>query len=430
MSTPSSKTSSLGARVKRPQRDQVEWRPVALDGLLPEDHRARLVWQYALTLDLSELYGGIRAGERTPGRDAVDPRLLLALWLLATIEGVGSARQLDRLCQRDLPYLWMCGGVTVNYHLLADFRTQHAQFLDQLLTRSVATLLHQKLVTLERVAQDGMKVRASAGSSSFRRRATLEKCLAEAEAHVAQLRREADEDAGGGDRRREAARKRAAADRQARLERALAELSELENKPQKKDAPERRASTTDPEARRMKMADGGYRPAYNVQFVSDGAAQLIVGVEVTNQGNDYGLLDPLHQQLHERYDRAPQEHLVDSGFMSQDDLATLELRGTTVYAPVHGEKSMLARGRDPFGKQKGDNEAMVRFRQRMSTPEAKEIYRQRSRIAEFPNAECRNRGFVQLRVRGLVKAKAIALWHALAFNFLRMKTLGWLTAPG
>jgi transposase len=408
--------------VKRPERNQVEWRPLALDQLLPEDHRARTVWQYAETLDLAPLYAKIRAVEGEPGRDAVDPRLLLALWLLATIEGVGAARQLDRLCQRDLAYLWMCGDVTVNYHLLADFRTTHAEFLDQLLTHSVAALMHQGLVTLQRVTQDGMKVRASAGSSSFRRRATLEKCRAEAEAHVARLRQEQDEDAASSDRRRESARLRAAHERQERIERALQELAKLEQRPHKKGSREPRSSTTDPEARRMKMADGGFRPAYNVQFATDGASRMIVAVDVTNQGNDWGLMAPMHDGIERRYGKTPTKYLVDCGFPSQGDLELLEQRGTTVYAPIHGEQAMLRRGVDPYSKRPGDNEAMVRFRQRMKTDEAKKIYRQRPSIAEYPNAECRNRGLTQFRVRGQVKAKAIALWHALAFNLMRMIT--------
>jgi transposase len=410
--------------VKRPHRSQIEWRPLALDQLLPEDHRARLVWQYAETLDLAPLYALIRAVDGEPGRDAVDPRLLLALWLLATIEGVGSARQLDRLCQRDLAYLWLCGGVTVNYHLLADFRTQHAEFLDQLLTRSVAALMHQGLVTLQRVAQDGMKVRASAGGSSFRRRATLETCLAEAAAHLERLRAAQDEDAGASDRRREAARLRAAREREQRIARALEELAELEQRPKKKkNAPPPRASTTDPEARRMKMADGGFRPAYNVQFCTDGAQRFIVGVDATNHGNDWGRMAPMHRQLQQRYGQAPAEYLVDCGFPCQDDLDVLAGAGTAVYAPVHGEERMRARGVDPFSERKGDNGAMVQFRQRMKTDEAQAIYRQRSSIAEYPNAECRNRGFAQLRVRGSVKAKAIALWYALAFNLMRLISL-------
>ena len=171
MNTTSATTNR--ARVQRPERHQIEWRPLALDLLLPADHRARAVWAYVDSLDLSALYSKIQAVEGKAGRDAVDPKILMALWLFATVEAVSSARQVARLCERDLAYLWICGGVGVNYHLLSDFRTAHGEFLDQLLTDTIATLMHQKLVTLEVVAQDGMRVRADSGSSSFRRQNTL-----------------------------------------------------------------------------------------------------------------------------------------------------------------------------------------------------------------------------------------------------------------
>ena len=147
MNTPS--FSSIGsARVKRPDRGQVEWRPLALDQCLAADHQARCVWAYVDSLDVGPLYQKIKAVEGVAGRDAVDPKILLALWMFATIEGVSSARQIARLCERDLAYLWLCGGVGVNYHLLSDFRSLHGDVLDQLLTDTIATLLHQKLITL------------------------------------------------------------------------------------------------------------------------------------------------------------------------------------------------------------------------------------------------------------------------------------------
>ena len=167
MSMDKTTSSSDRARVKRPERAQVEWQPVALDQLLAGDHRARIVWRYVESLDLSVLYRKIRAVEGGVGRDAVDPKILMALWMFATIEGISSARHLSRLCERDLAYMWLRGGVGVNHHLLSDFRTAHGEFLDQLLTDTIATLMHQGLVTLDMVAQDGMRVRASAGISSF-----------------------------------------------------------------------------------------------------------------------------------------------------------------------------------------------------------------------------------------------------------------------
>lgn len=428
----SSSSETGGARVSRPQRNQVEWRPVALDQLLPAEHRARVVWAYVEKLDLSSLYAKIQAVEGRAGRKAVDPRILMALWMFATLEAVSSARQIARLCERDLAYMWICGGVGVNYHLLSDFRTAHGDFLDQLLTDTVATLLHQDLVTLEVVGQDGVRVRAHAGSSSFRRRKTLEEYRDEARDHVKRLRAESEtaDQADGSNARREAAAKRSAEERAARIAKALEELEQLESQKeqrQKGSGCEARVSTTDPEARKMKMGDGGFRPAYNVQFATDGNARVIVSVDVSNSGSDRGQLSGMHKNLEDRYGRPPLKHLVDCGFATKEDITTVENRGTQVHAPLHGEDRMREKGTDPHARQRRDSDAFFAFRQRMATAEAKALYKQRPSIAEFPNAECRNRGLQQFRVRGLQKVKAVALWHALTFNFMRMIHLGCIT---
>ena len=422
-------------RVKRAERRQVEWRPWALDQLLASDHRARSVWMYVDSLDLSPLYAEIRAVEGQAGRDAVDPKILMALWMLATIEGISSARQLDRLCERDLAYMWICGGVGVNYHLLSDFRKDHGEFLDQLLTDTIATLIHQGVVTLELVAQDGMRVRASAGASSFRREPTLQECHEQAREQVQRLRDESDDETqhDASNKRRDAARLRAAQDRQKRVEQALEELAKLQQhkaEQQTGSGAQARCSMTDPEARKMKMPDGGYRPAYNVQFGTDGGARVIVSVDVTNSGSDRGQMAPLHDDIVTRYGHTPQHYAVDGGFATKEDITTVEQRGSQILAPIHGEARMRSKGQDPYARQRRDTDEAFAFRQRMAQPDAKEKYKQRSSIAEFPNAECRNRGLQQFRVRGLAKVKAVALWYALAFNFLRMTHLGCLPQPG
>ena len=420
------------ARFKRAERKQIEWRPLALDQLLPADHRARVVWRYVESLNLEPLYAQIKAVEGGVGRDGTDPRILMTLWMFATIEGISSARQVDRLCARDLAYLWICGGVGVNYHMLSDFRTNHAEYLDQLFTDTIATLLHQELITLETVAQDGMRVRASAGSSSFRREPTLEKCLEEAREQVRKLREEQhrDGDPDASHTRREAAQHRAAVEREQRIQQALAELPQLQAQKEERkkgSGAEARVSTTDPEARKMKMADGGYRPAYNVQFATEGETRFIVDVDVTNEGNDHGLLAPMHQSIRDRYGKTPKNYLVDCGFNTKEDITIVEQRGTQVYAPIHAAAQMLEKGNDPHARQRDDSNEMAQFRQRMATDDAKTLYKTRPSIAEFPNAVCRNHGLSQFRVRGQIKTKAVALWHALTHNLQRMMTLGWVT---
>lgn len=416
------------ARTSRPERTQVEMQFLSLDQWLDKEHRVRIVWQYVESLDLSDLYQQIRAVEGNVGRNAVDPRILFTLWLFATIEGISSARRVAELSTRDIPYMWICGGVSVNYHLLSDFRVDHGELLERLMVDSIGVLLNQELITLQVVAQDGMRVRANAGSGSFRGETTLEKDLSRANEHLENLKRQHEADSSGADRRKQAAQERAARERKERIERAQEQLAEVKDQRAKKKRPtdQTRASKTDPDARRMKMGDGGYRPALNVQFASDGESQLIVGVEVSNQGGDAGLMAPMHEQLEADYQRVPQAYLVDGPFATIADVTHLERAGTKVHAPVFGEQKQIAAGKDPYARKPSDSDEMASFRARMSTAEAKELYQQRPRIAEFPNADCRNRGLHQFRVRGLVKSKAQTLWHVLAFNFMRFTRLGYL----
>jgi len=411
------------ARVQRAERRQVIMRAQALDDLLAEDHEARLVWQYVEGLDLTGLYQQIKAVEGRAGREAIDPKILMALWLYATLDGVGSARQLDKLCRDHVAYQWVCGGVSVNYHTLADFRTDHVQFLDPLLTASVDGLMHQGLVTLQRVDQEGMRVRASAGAASFRREPTLQECRVETQQQMEALRKELEEDPGSCTKRQEAARQRAATERAERIARDLAEMPKVQacKKPDEKD--KARASTTDPEARVMKMADGGFRPAHNVQWATDTASQVITGVEVVNVGSDLGQMAPMVEQHQRRYDRVPGEMLVDGGFAKKEDIEEVSSPavGTVVYAPVQKPKDL---DRDPYTPRAGDGEAVAAWRVRMGTEPAKEIYKERASTAECVNAIARNRGLRQFLVRGLPKVRAVALWFALAHNLMRAVALG------
>ena len=413
-------------RLQRPNRNQVELRPVDLEGLLPADHRARLVWTFVEGLELGPLYGRIRAVEGQPGRPPIDPAILTALWLYATIEAVGSARALDRLCTEHDAYRWLCGGVSVNYHTLADFRVAHGALFDRLLTESVAALMVEGLVTLDRVAQDGVRVRASAGGTSFRRRDALGQALTRAEAQVDALRTELDDDAGATSRRVAAARERADRERADRARRALARLPELEARKAKLTYRGRRdvapaASSTDPDASFMKMPGGGSRPAYNVQFATDVASQVVVGLDALTV-TDQAQLGPMVDQLRTRYGRAPAEHLVDGGYVHLADLTRLAepACGTTVYMPVPKPRD---RTRDPHQPRRGDSPAVAAWRIRMGTDAAKTIYRERAASAECVNAIARNRGLQAFRVRGRTKVRAVLLWFALAHNLMRAISL-------
>jgi transposase len=378
---------------------------------------------------LSPLYEKIEVTDCKAGRSAIAPEILVSLWLLATLDGIGSARELGRRCETDIPYLWICGHVGVNYHTLSDFRAQNGEFLEQLLVDTVASLIDQGLVPLETIAQDGMRVRASAGSSSFRRKPTLEKLQQEAQAHVDRLKQESESDTSrqGGDARRQAAAERAARERQERIDEALRQneqLSTQREKRKKGDGETTRVSTTDPDARKMKMANGGYDPAFNVQFVSDADARVVVGVEVTNAGTDGGELEPMQEKVRSAYGKTPKKALVDSAYATKDGVKAVESAGTEVVSTVPRSEQLAKHGKDPHSRQKGDSDEYAKFRARMAAEEYQELYKLRPSIAEFPNADCRNRNLRQFRVRGLLKVKSVALWHALAFNFTRMLNLG------
>jgi transposase len=405
-------------RYETANRTQVELVPTDLEALLPLGHAARLVWRFVEGLDLSAFYATIRAREGRAGRTPIDPKILMALWLYATIDGVGSAREVDRLCYAHEAYRWIRGGVSVNYHTLSDFRVDHHAALDDLLTQSIASLRHRGVVTLARVAQDGTRVRASAGAGSFRREGTLRECVKEAQKLVERTQRQGE----GGRTPTEAAQARAAADRLARVEEALAELpavaaAKARTASKRKDrAPkDARVSTTDPAARVMKLSDGGYRPAYNVHFATDHASDVIVGVAVTNVSSDQQELLPMLTQV-ERRVGSPSTWLVDGGFVAHDAIDEATARGVRVLAPVPRRPG----AKEPVPVQPTDSPAVAAWRRRMQTDEAKQEYRYRGAIAERINADARtHRTLGHLLVRGLPKVHAWVLWFVLAHNLMR-----------
>jgi transposase len=297
-----------GLRLREPQRDQIALRAVDIESLVGEDHPVRVIWSYVEGLDLSELENRIKARGEQPGRPATSPRLLLALWLYATSEGVGSARGLERLCEGHDAYRWLCGGVSVNYHMLADFRVGCADLLDRLLSEHLAALAKAGLVDLKTLAQDGVRVRASAGAASFRREATLDRHLALAEAVVEDLKREVEARSDASHQRARAARERPARERSERVKAAQTALAEIKQQREEREEKrgngkkpkEPRASTTDADARVMKMADGGFRPAYNVQVTSVAGEQFVTDVKVCNTGSDRGLMRPMLERQRTR----------------------------------------------------------------------------------------------------------------------------------
>ena len=421
------------ARVVVANRAQLSWDLINPDGWLAPDHRARLVVGFVETLDLTVLYDKVEAREGTAGRPAADPAVLFALWLLATMDGVGSARELDRLTSQDLAYRWVACGVPVNYHGLADFRVAHADVLDDLLTETLAAFMTEGLFEADEIVVDGTKIKASAGKSSYKRALRLDQAEAAAKARVASLKAEASS------KRTQAARARGLRETQERIEKARAKLAEIEAEKAKraKQSPkevagqkEARASLTDSEARQMRCADGAVRASYNVQIAATTDHGFVTAIMATDRRNDSGLVRPMFEASEQRLGRSIKRLLADTGFAQVDDIAALSNRseapvGVYIHPPRDRTdvkpKTLLVRQK----QREKEPQTIKDWRQRMTTNEAETIMKKRGRI-ERVNANFKNRGFGTVLVRGLAKVQAISLWHALAHNFtiaLRLRAM-------
>jgi transposase len=406
-------------RLREPQRDQIEWRSMDIDNLIGTDHPARTIWAYVEGLDLRELEDAIKSREGTPGHPTISPRLLLALWLFATSQGVGSARALDRLCDSHDAYRWLCGGVSVNYHTLADFRVDQVELLDRLLMENVAALAKAGIIDLSTLTQDGVRVRASAGAASFRRDPTLEKHAADASELVQKLRGEVHDNPAASNQRIRAAQERAARERVERITAARQACAEIakqreqkKNNGKKKTEP--RGSTTDPQARVMKMADGGFRPAYNVQVASVAGEQIVVAIDPCTVGSDRALMRPMLEQVQASTGDLPKHYLADGGFANAKDIEWAHAEGIAVHCPPTQSKH----GTDPCAPRDDDGPGVLAWRQRMAGEQGKAQYRDRP-ICECIHARWRNWNLIRLTVRGLEKVRAVMLLYALTNNILQ-----------
>lgn len=415
--------------IRSPQRDQIQFTVSCLNDLIPADHRVRDVWEYVSSLDLSTFKTNIRIAEGGGGPRTTDPRILLALWLFGMLEGISSARHIARQCTMHHAYIWICGGVTINYHTLSDFRTNHSDKFRVLLQESIALMWNSGLFVPETVAQDGTKVKANAGNNSFRREPTLAQYLVEAEDYLNQLEKELTANPGAATLREKSAQQRAAKDRKERLQRSQSELAKYKeyriqsskknhNSLSKKEIDDMRASTSDPECRRMKMGDSGYRLAYNVQFATSTDKKVIVGVDVINT-LDPGSLAPMMQSAKENLEKIgcpmPKNWLADAAYANKTDAEEAETNfaDVTLYSPPKGSGK-----NDATTPRKTDNPAMANLRTRMNTDEAEVIYKDRSSTAEFVNATSKNKGMHGFLVRGINKVTSMALMYAVAHNMV------------
>lgn len=415
------------ARLRQPVRDEVTLQVCDLDALIGEDHPARLIWAYAARVDLSDFEAGVKAREGAPGMPQTSPHLLLALWLYATTRGIGSARELARLCESDAPLRWLCGGVGVNHRILSEFRVGEGERVERLLADHVASLSVARLIDLDEIAQDGVRVRANAGAASFRRRKTLERELDKAKALIARLAQDEKDDPGASAQREKGARERAAREREARVAKALAALGEAEklrekrlktDKAKTQAQKEPRASTTDPQARVMKMADGGFRPAYNVQFASLPGNGVVIAVSCETVGSDRGLAEPMARAIEAAHKRRAKVYLADGGYLSSEDIEAAAAAGTALYCPPVKSRH----GRDPYEPRADDTPALADWRARMAGEDGKRIYRRRSRC-ELIHAKLRNLGLDHILLRGRKKVETWMRWFALASNILTERRL-------
>jgi transposase len=403
-------------RVTEPVRNQGTIRFEMPDDLLAPEHPARVLWQALGRLDLSAFLDAARSVEGSAGRPTHSPRMMLTLWTYAISQGVGSARELARRVESDRAYQWIVGDVPVGHHALSKFRVGHQQALDKLMTDILAALTHKGVLSLRLVAQDGMRVRAAASAPSFRRLASLQECREQAELHLKAVLAQADDPELS--RAQKAAQEAGARDFQRRVDEAISTVETLQEERAASARPAR-ASTTDAEARVMKMADGGFRPGLNVQMATAGSElggpRTVVAVTVNNVGSDMSAVTPMLDQIERRTGKLPENLLADANHGSFADIIDATKRGVNIVISV-SKRSLESTKADP-------DPAITAWKARMQTDEAKELYRARAGLAELTNAHAAGRfGLRQFLVRGVAKANCVALLLAITTNLTQHLT--------
>ncbi len=415
------------ARVKRAERMQARLEVVDLDGLVAADHVVRAVWAFVESLELSALYDRIRARGETAGRPATDPAILLALWLYATIEGVGSARLLERLCASHVIYRWICGGVGVNHELLRRFRNESGAYLERLMSQTLAALAAEGLIALEEIITDGTKVRAAASRGSMRSRVRIAALEAELRQRIATLRQELDTDPEASQRRLRSRQLAAAQERERRVRAAREKFATIEAEQAKhaethpgaagEAADEPRVSISDPDARLMRMADGAVRPCYNVQVAT--ASGFVVAIVPSERRNDRGLARSVVAEVERRCGMTPQRLLADVGAMTETDIVAFAAShpAMTVFAPPRpcSQTAQPASRARYARKLAREPECLKAWRALMRSDAGKLVYRRRS-STEHAHGRMKNCGFGRMPVRGLDKVRSVCLLHAVAHN--------------
>lgn len=422
-------------KLRQASRNQVEMVMSSLNEMISDDHPVRAIWAYVENLDLAKALFKIKSYEGCVGRSAVDPKILVALWLYATVEGIGSARVLARYTREHLAFKWICGNVEMERRTISDFRINHGDLFEDLLAQGVAILVHAEQISLKEIAQDGLRVKADISKKSFQRKKSIQENYKDAKDRLALLKKEIEEEPTKFTEREKATKLRAAREREEKLKAAqenlnkMLEESDLNRKKHKKKVLSKEEkdkiciSKTDPEARKMKMPDGSFYPAYNFQIAVDTEKTIIVGVGVVQAGTDGGQMLPMYTQIQERYGITPERYLADGGFKSKTDVEKIAKDGCKVYVPLQ-EKANGKDVKKVHEARKGESKEVGEWRSRMAEEESKIIYKRRGATVELCNARLREYGLYRLCVRGLEKAKDIANMFAVTHNMMRSIALG------
>ena len=478
-------------KLRTVDRAQMRMANLYVEELIAADHKARAIWELAGRLDLDRFAESLKTRSGSAGRPAWDPRLLVSVWVYAYSEGIGSAREIERLLEYEPGFQWLCGLTGINHHTLSDFRVKHKRGLDELFAQMLGLLEREELLSLERVMHDGTKVRAQAGADSFRRRKTVEEHLGRARKVVEEMG-----DPREDRNRREAARDRAARERAERLERVAGELARIREEKEPEEREAARVSLTEPEARLMKQGDHAFAPSYNLQISTDAKEKVIVGIHLSQNSSDAGSLPEAVEEIENNLGRKPGQIVVDGGFTNRGSIEAMaekqiEMIGSMKDPEERSAAAMKAMGIDPafaprffvwdaasntlrcpadrrleyvgqsrkngnvyrqyraegndcaacpfrskccpksaagrtVSRLEAENGAVAAMRRRMGTAEAREIYRQRGAVAEFPNAWLKDKiGLRKFHVRGKVKAAAEAVWACLTYNIQIWIRLRW-----
>lgn len=418
-------TIGFKKKLRIAERQQITMEFSCLDELIDEDHRVRSIWKYVELANLEKALERVQTYQDASGRSAIDPKILLALWLYATIEGYGSAYNLEKLCQENIAYKWICGGVSIGRKTLSNFRIKSGDILESILINGVTALIKANVVDLEEISQDGLKVKACASEKSYRNKKSIAQVREIVQEHITRLKNELETNPSGAVEHRKKMKLRRLQEKQKRLEEAY---KEVESCAEKKDAAQKRdrkkkltdhekakikVSTTDPQARLMKMPQGGYKLAMNCEFAMDTKSGFIVGTRATNQENDSGQVGIMFDYLRNSYGITPKRYLADAGFRNNKDTQRLYENGCEVFMPI------------PIKEQKVTNknsEGVVKWKERMQTQSAKETYSRRASTIEWFNAGARQRGLQSFSVRGLEKGQVTCNLQALAHNIQRMRS--------